>query len=77
MGSCRNLISWTRVMQAVSARVVLTGACLRASKEHSAGLSWWLRGKESTLQMQETQVRSLIQEDPTCHGATKPVHHNC
>ena len=26
--------------------------------------------------MQETQVRSLIQEDPTCHGATKPVHHN-
>ena len=23
--------------------------------------------------MQETQVPSLIQEDPTCHGATKPV----
>ena len=26
--------------------------------------------------MQETQVQSLIQEDPTCQGATKPVHHN-
>ena len=22
--------------------------------------------------MQETQVWSLVQEDPTCHGATKP-----
>ena len=23
-----------------------------------------------------TWVQSLIQEDPTCHRATKPVHHN-
>ena len=21
-------------------------------------------------------VRALVQEDPTCRGATKPVHHN-
>ena len=28
------------------------------------------------LTMQETQVQSLFQEDPTCHGATKPVCHN-
>ena len=26
--------------------------------------------------MQETQVCSLIWEDPTCHTATKPMHHN-
>ena len=26
--------------------------------------------------MQGTQVRALIREDPTCHGATKPVRHN-
>ena len=26
--------------------------------------------------MQGTQVRALVQEDPTCRGATKPVHHN-
>ena len=26
--------------------------------------------------MQETQVQSLIQEDPTYLKATKPVHHN-
>ena len=26
--------------------------------------------------MQETQVQSLIQEDPTCHEAAEAVHHN-
>ena len=26
--------------------------------------------------MQGTQVRALVWEDPTCHGATKPVRHN-
>ena len=25
------------------------------------------------LPVQETWVQSLVQEDPTCHGATKPV----
>ena len=34
---------------------------------------WWLRIR---LPMQGTQVRSLVWEDPTCHGATKPRHHN-
>ena len=24
-----------------------------------------------------TRVRALVQEDATCHGATKPVCHNC
>ena len=27
-----------------------------------------------SLPMQETQVRSLIWEDPTCHRATEPKH---
>ena len=31
----------------------------------------WLRNH---LPMQETRVQSLIWEDPTCRGATKPVH---
>ena len=26
--------------------------------------------------MQGTQVQTLVWEDPTCPGATKPVHHN-
>ena len=29
------------------------------------------------LPMQETWVQSLIQEDPTCHGATELVCHSC
>ena len=33
----------------------------------------WLR---IHLPMQGTRVRALVQEDPTCHGATKPMHHN-
>ena len=30
----------------------------------------WLRIR---LPMQGTQVQALVREDPTCHGATKPV----
>ena len=33
----------------------------------------WLR---ICLPMQGTRVRALVREDPTCRGATKPVHHN-
>ena len=28
------------------------------------------------LPMQGTRVRALVQEDPTCRGATKPERHN-
>ena len=34
----------------------------------------WLR---ICLLMQGTQVRALVWEDPTCHGAAGPVSHNC
>ena len=33
----------------------------------------WLRIR---LPMQGTWVRALVWEDPTCHGTTKPMHHN-
>ena len=33
----------------------------------------WLRIR---LPVQGTQVGALVWEDPTCHGATKPVCHN-
>ena len=33
----------------------------------------WLR---IHLLMQGMWVQSLVQEDPTCRGTTKPVHHN-
>ena len=44
------------------------------NSERGASLvAQWIR---ICLPMQETQVRSLVREDPTCCGATKPVHHN-
>ena len=41
---------------------------------HRASLvTQWLKIR---LPMQGTQVRALVQEDPTCRGATKPMRHN-
>ena len=39
------------------------------------GLPWWRSGWVR-LPMQGTRVQALVQEDPTCRGATKPVCHN-
>ena len=36
-------------------------------------MTQWLR---ICLPMQGTRVRALVQEGPTCRGATKPVRHN-
>jgi len=36
-------------------------------------MTQWLR---ICLPMQEMQVPSLVQEDPICGGATKPMHHD-
>ena len=42
------------------------------------GLPWWHSGWESTCQCRGHRFDPcLVQEDPTCHGATKPVRHNC
>ena len=47
---------------------------LKMLQELGASLvAQWLR---ILLPRQGTQVRALVWEDPTCHGATKPVHHN-
>ena len=42
-------------------------------KKRTSLVAQWLR---IHLPMQATWVRSLVQEDPTCRGATKPVRHN-
>ena len=44
-------------------------------QNHRASLvAQWLR---ICLLMQETRVRALVWEDPTCHGAAGPVSHSC
>ena len=50
-------------------------SCFSVSKKlyRTSLVAQWLRIR---LPMQGTRVRALVQEDPTCHGATKPVRHN-
>ena len=43
------------------------------NKNWASLVTQWLR---ILLPMQETWVRALVREDPTYHGATKPVRHN-
>ena len=52
-----------------------TATCKRMKLEHSwtSVVAQWLRIR---LPVQGTWVQSLVWEDPTCHGATKPVRHN-
>ena len=42
-------------------------------KVRASLVAQWLR---ICLPIQGTQVQALVWEDPTCHGATKPVCHN-
>ena len=41
-----------------------------------AGTSLMVQWIRICLPMQGTLVRSLVREDPTCCGATKPMRHN-
>ena len=43
-------------------------------KNRASLVAQWLR---ICLLMQETRVRALVWEDPTCHGAAGPVSHSC
>ena len=46
---------------------------LKNRRRGTSLVAQWLR---ICLPMQETRVRALVREDPTCCGAAKPVHHN-
>ena len=45
-------------------------------KEHAEGASLVAQWLRIHLPVQGTGVQSLVWEDPTCHGATKPMCHN-
>ena len=58
----------------VAARILMMmNWCLIRSRGGTSLVAQWLR---THLPMLGTQVRALVQEDTTCHGATKPVCHN-
>ena len=44
--------------------------------KRESGISLVIQGLIIYLPMKETQVQSLVQEDPTCHRATKPRCHS-
>ena len=46
---------------------------IKRRKSRASLVEQWLRIR---LPMQVTRVRALVQEDPTCRQATKPVRHN-
>ena len=52
---------------------VMKSGCLRNKGPRASLVAQWLR---VCLPMQETWVRALVHEDPTCHGATRPMRHN-
>ena len=45
-------------------------------KNKIAGISLVVQWLRIRLPRQGTRVQSQVQEDPTCGGATKPVHHS-
>ena len=51
-----------------------TGRLNKKLRNRASLVAQWLR---IHLPMQGTRVPALVQEDPTCHRATKFVHHNC
>ena len=55
----------------------LTGSISLLKVKHISRTSLVAQWLRICLPMQGTWVRALVQEDPTCHGATKPVPHNC
>ena len=54
-------------------KIILTNPVRYKSKRRASLVGQWLR---ICLPMQGTQVWALVQEDPTCREATKPVCHN-
>ena len=50
-------------------------SCLPGKHQVSQG-SPWGPGVKNHLPMQGAWIGYLVQKDPTCCGATKPMHHN-
>ena len=53
---------------------ILLKMCVKKGRGWASPVVHWLR---ICLPMQGTWVWSLVWKDAMCHGATKPVHHNC
>ena len=69
------IVVFSGYMPSCGSAVLLWRTIWRFFKKLKIGTSLvaqWLRIR---LPMQGTWVRALVWEDPTCHGATKPMHY--
>ena len=74
MKRCSTLLIIRERQIKTTVRYYHTPARVTIKKDHRPSLvAQWLR---ILLPMQGTQVQALVQEDPTCCRATKPVCHN-
>ena len=67
---CRQVTSRSHCLQ------YLVTACTQVTKQSICWISLVMQWIRIPLPMQGPWVQSLAQEDSTCRGATKPVHHN-
>ncbi|KAJ8794285.1 hypothetical protein J1605_003242 [Eschrichtius robustus] len=70
-----SFFSGTTLSSDIRSNQTSIGSVLKRIKklDRASLVAQWLR---IHLPMQGTWVRDLVREDPTCHGATKPVCHN-
>ena len=68
-----NRNSYTLLARLLTCRTTLVFKKLKKNFFRASLVAQWLR---ICLPMQGTRVWALVWEDPTCLGATKPMHHN-
>ena len=66
-------VSYKRVTSTGFSELLLYLLFLKNNQPRASLVAQWLR---VCLLVQGTLVRALVWEDPTCHGATRPVSHN-
>ena len=81
MGACYTILSTLYMFETFHTKKVKQSArkINRSFKKHlrnQTGTSLVVQWLGIRLPMKGTRAQALVQEDPTCCGATKPVRHN-
>ena len=69
----KNNLIHTMVVGEFHVKITIKFIAIKMRLNRTSLVAQWLG---ILMPMQRTQVRALVQEDPTCHGATKPTSHN-